>query len=71
MSWRIVVTDSSALDFSQLDETDRLAVNEDLVAWVEDGPPRRPARRLGEADMFEELLPSGFRLAYFVNDFES
>jgi len=70
VSWRIFVTDSAAGDLSRLSEPERNAVNEDLFAWVDTGPPKANRRELGDLELFEDALPSGFRVTYFVNETE-
>ena len=70
MSWRIFVTDPAAGDFSRLSEAERNLVNEDLLAWVDAGPPQANRRELGGLELFEDALSAGFRVTYFVNESE-
>ena len=39
-------------------------------AWVEDGPPRQNKRTVLDVEVFEDVVPSGFRITYFVNEAE-
>lgn len=70
MSWRVFPTSASEPDFARLADADRAALNDDLFAWVEAGPPRTNRRFVFDVEMFEDLVPSGFRVTYFVNEDE-
>lgn len=65
MSWRVVVSDAA---LGGLGESDRHAVTAELFAWVEAGPPRRNRRMLGVVEMYEDEVPSGYRVSYFVEE---
>jgi hypothetical protein len=45
-------------------------LNEDLFSWVEVGPPKLGKRTISGAEIYEDVVPSGFRITYFVNDAE-
>lgn len=64
MSWRVVLGDA-ALD--ELGEADEEAVTAELFGWVEAGPPMGNRRELRGAQLFEDDLPSGHRVTYFVD----
>ena len=51
-----------------LGDAEKGAVTADLFPWVEHGPPRENRRTLLGAKLFEDELPSGFRVAYFVDE---
>ncbi|MDQ4145112.1 MAG: hypothetical protein M3198_15500 [Actinomycetota bacterium] len=68
MSWRVFATAASEPDFQQLSDEERAALNEDLFAWVDTGPPRRNRRPVFDFEVFEDLVPSGFRVTYIVNE---
>lgn len=70
MSWRIFATAAADPDFAHLTDAQRAALNEDLFAWVETGPPRKNRRTVADVEMFEDVVPSGYRITYFVNDAE-
>jgi hypothetical protein len=38
--------------------------------WAEAGPPATSRRRVGGVEMFEDRLPSGFAVAYFLDERE-
>ncbi|MCA1705645.1 MAG: hypothetical protein LC808_21260 [Actinobacteria bacterium] len=40
----------------------------DLFPWVENGPPPEDRRTLWGAELIEDDLPLGFRVAYFVDE---
>ena len=65
MSWRVVLGDAA---LAGLSEAEQDAVSSDLFLWVEDGPPRLKSRSLLGAGFFEDEIPSGFRIAYFVDE---
>lgn len=62
MSWRVFATATSDDDFARLSDRERTALNDDLFAWVDDGPPRGNRRVVFDVEMFEDLLPSGYRV---------
>jgi hypothetical protein len=70
VSWRIFATATADPDFATLTDAQRAALNEDLFAWVETGPPKQSKRTLSGAEIYEDVVPSGFRITYFVNDSE-
>ena len=39
-----------------------------LFAWVDSGPPRRNRRLVLDLEVFEDVVPSGFRVTYIVNE---
>jgi hypothetical protein len=43
------------------------SVTGELFAWVEFGPPMRNRREFRGAQLFEDDLPSGHRVTYFVD----
>ncbi|MFP5319194.1 MAG: hypothetical protein ACLGI2_13005 [Acidimicrobiia bacterium] len=65
MSWRVVVTETA---LEGLGDADKATVTAELFGWVEDGPPRQNRRLISGAPLFEDGLPSGFRVAYFVDE---
>ncbi len=67
MSWRVFATAASDDDFARLSESERSALNDDLFAWVDDGPPLGNRRVVFDVEMFEDLVPSGYRVTYVVN----
>jgi hypothetical protein len=68
VNWRVLTTSASEPDFEALGEGDRAAVVEDLFAWIEDGPPRSRSRSVAGAVLFDDPLPCGYTISYFVND---
>jgi hypothetical protein len=70
VSWRVLPTDTSRPDFDRLGEDERAALAEDLFGWVENGPHRTNSRLLGTVEIFEDPVPSGFTVAYFVDEAE-
>ena len=70
MSWRVLATDASQRDFEKLTESERTALTEDLFSWVETGPPRVNRRVVAEVELFEDEVPSGFVVTYFVDETE-
>ncbi|MGH9156796.1 MAG: hypothetical protein ACRD1K_13395 [Acidimicrobiales bacterium] len=65
MSWRVVLGDAA---LAGLSEAEQDAVSSDLFPWVEDGPPRINSRTVLGAMFFEDEIPSGYRIAYFVDE---
>jgi hypothetical protein len=51
----------------RLTDAQRARLNEDLFSWVETGPPQQNRRTLADVEIFEDVVPSGYRIAYFVN----
>lgn len=70
MSWRVFATDASQSDFDELSDVERSALADDLFAWVETGPPRANRRLVAGTEVFEDEVPSGFRVVYFVDESE-
>lgn len=68
MTWRVLTTPAAEPDFVALTDHDRASVVGDLFAWVEDGPPRSRSRLVGEAVLFDDPLPCGYSVSYFVNE---
>jgi hypothetical protein len=67
VSWRIL-TDRAWTDLGAFDEDERQAIASDLLAWVEDGPPRSNRRELTGVELFDDQLPSGFEVMYLVDE---
>lgn len=65
MSWRVVVTETA---LEGLSDADKATVTAELFAWVETGPPRQNRRPVFGALLFEDALPSGLEVAYFVDE---
>ncbi len=68
MTWRVFLTDSSQPDLDALTPADRAAVTEELFAWVPNGPPRTKSRVVAGVELFEDQLPSGISVTYFVDE---
>lgn len=68
MSWRVFATDTSQPDFDKLSEAERAALADDLFDWVENGPPRSNRRLIASAEIFEDEVPSGCVVTYFVDE---
>lgn len=64
MAWEIRLEDSVAPDLGQFDDLD--AVANDLMAWVEHGPPCTGKRKVGGAVTYQDLTPGGLRVNYFI-----
>ncbi len=67
MSWRVLPTDSA---FEGLSLTEQEAVSSDLFPWVNNGPPRGNRRMLSGVELFEDEVPCGYRVTYFVHEAE-
>lgn len=68
MSWRIITSPAGWSEVEKLSEGERAAVSLDLMAWVDDGPPRGTRRGVLGAQLFVDDLPSGFTVTYFVHE---
>ncbi len=68
MTWRVFLTDSSQPDLDALTPADRSAVTEELFAWVSNGPPRTRCSVVAGVELFEDQLPSGVSVTYFVDE---
>lgn len=51
-----------------LTDAQKDAVSADLFSWVENGPPRLNSRTLRGAEVFEDEILSGYRIAYYVEE---
>jgi hypothetical protein len=60
--------EASQPDFDSLSEDERSALSDDLFRWVDTGPPRASRRRIGGMDLFEDVVDSGFKVTYFVDE---
>ena len=67
MSWQIL-TGQAWTDIEKLSEPERNAVAEDLMVWVDAGPPRRNRRDLVGVELYDDRLPSGFDVVYLVDE---
>ncbi|HEV2811489.1 MAG TPA: hypothetical protein VGV93_13960 [Acidimicrobiales bacterium] len=70
MSWRVFATDASRPDFERLTEAERDALAEVLFSWVESGPRRTNRRLVAGVEIFEDELPPGIGVTYFVDESE-
>jgi hypothetical protein len=68
VTWRVFLTDSSQPDLDALTPGDRAAITEELFAWVPDGPPRTRGQVVAGVQLFEDQLPSGISVTYFINE---
>lgn len=68
MTWRIFLTDSSQPDLDALTPADSAALTEELFAWVGNGPPRRRGQVVAGVQLYEDQLPSGISVTYFVDE---
>jgi hypothetical protein len=66
VSWRVFATDYLQSDLDALSEDDRVSLHDELFSWVETGPPMVNRRNVAGAELFEDHLPSGFLITYFV-----
>jgi hypothetical protein len=67
VSWRIVPSDTAFEGLSQAEEE---AVTLELFSWVDNGPPRGERREVFGVELFQDELPSGYEITYFVSDAE-
>lgn len=70
MRWRIITVDTAWSDVESLSESDRLAIADALVVWVDNGPPRSHRRLTAGAELFEDEVASRYQITYFVNEVE-
>ena len=68
MTWRVFLTDSSQPDLDALTSADRAALTDELFTWVPDGPPRTTAQVVAGVQLYEDRLPSGISVTYFVDE---
>lgn len=68
MIWRVFLTDSSQPDLDALGPVDSAAVTEELFAWLLNGPPRSTRQVVRGVELFEDRLPSGISITYFVDE---
>jgi hypothetical protein len=68
VTWRVFLTDSSQPDLDALTPADRAAITDELFAWVPDGPPRTRGQLVAGVQLFEDRLPSGISVTYFINE---
>ena len=55
-------------DLDRLTPADRAALTDELFAWVSDGPPRASSQIVAGVQLFEDRLPSGISVTYFVDE---
>jgi len=67
VTWRVFLTDSTQPDLAALTPDDRAALTEGLFAWVADGPPPTKGQIVAGVQLFEDRLPSGISVTYFVD----
>jgi hypothetical protein len=68
VTWRVFLTDSSQPDLDALAPADRAVITEELFAWVPDGPPRKSGQLVAGVHLYEDQLPSGISVTYFVDE---
>ena len=68
MTWRVFLPDSSQPDLDALTPADREVITEELFAWVPDGPPRTNGQVVASLQLYEDQLPSGISVTYFVDE---
>ena len=68
MTWRVFLTNSCQPDLDALTPEDRAAVTEELFAWVPAGPPRSIGQIVAGVQLYEDQLPSGVSVTYFVDE---
>ena len=68
MNWRVIVTDSVQLALDTLTEEERIELESMLFGWIETGPPRHAHRSVMGVRVFDERLPSGPVVTYFVDE---
>ncbi|MDQ6616219.1 MAG: hypothetical protein M3083_16130 [Actinomycetota bacterium] len=68
MTWRVFLTDSSQPDLDVFTPADRTVITEELFAWVPDGPPRTSGQVVAGVQLYEDQLPSGISVTYFVDE---
>jgi len=68
VNWRILATDGSQSDFDRLSDEERAALANDLFGWVETGPPKANRLILRGLELFEDRVPAGFTVTYFVDE---
>lgn len=66
MTWKVVTGDDAWADLQSLGADQRARVLEEIATWVEDGPPRLNVRILRGVRLYEDHIPSGVRVTYFV-----
>jgi hypothetical protein len=67
VTWRVFLTDSSQPDLDAFTPEDRAVITEELFAWVPDGPPRTSGQVVAGVQLYEDQLPSGISVTYFVD----
>ena len=67
MTWRVFVRASAETDFEALDPGDQAQLAEELLAWVEHGPPRQERRDLLGVEMFNDVV-ANCRITYYVDE---
>jgi hypothetical protein len=68
VTWRIFLTDSSQPDLDVLTPADRAALTDELFAWVPNGPPQTRGQVVVGVQLYEDQLPSGISVTYFVDE---
>jgi len=68
VTWLVSLTDSSQPDLDALTPADRAALTEELFAWQPDGPPRTSGQVVAGVQLYDDQLPSGISVTYFVDD---
>jgi len=68
VTWRVFLTDSSQPDLDVLTPADRAVITEELFPWVPDGPPRTSGQVVAGVQLYEDQLPSGISVTYFVDE---
>jgi hypothetical protein len=68
VTWRVFLTDTSQPDLDALTPADSAALTEELFAWVPNGPPQTSSQVVAGVQLYEDQLPSGISVTYFVNE---
>lgn len=67
MTWRVFLTDSSQPDLDRLTPADRAALTRRTVR-LGVGRPRTNGQVMAGVPLFEDQLPSGISVTYFVDE---
>lgn len=70
MTWRVAASPACQPDFRAASVEQGAALLDDLFGWVEDGPPRSSPWFVGGLVIYDQPLPCGYTISYFVEDTE-
>ena len=70
MTWRVACSPACQPDFRAASADEGSELLDELFTWVDGGPPRSSSWYVRGLVIYDQPLPCGYRISYFVEDAE-